>query len=292
MIRRLYKQDKNWVGEFECPKCHKSFKALLCNIQSGNTKSCGCDSSKKPNDLVGQKFGRLTVIKYLRSDKNGPIWQCKCSCDKHTVVEGYGNNLIKGHTQSCGCLQKERASQAKFKDLSGQKFGKLTPLYIVGKYSSSYLWHCKCDCGNYTNVISSNLISGNTRSCGCIKSYGEEIMFNFFKRQNIKFEYNKTFSSLINPNTQRHLYLDFYLPDYHCGVECDGEQHSLINASGYYTDKKLAEIKNRDKIKQQWCDNNGITLYRIKYPNGSSLEEMEKRINECMYTIQKSLQTE
>lgn len=75
-------------------------------------------------------------------------------------------------------------------------------------------------------------------------------------------------------------------------MECDGEQHFLITASGYYTDKRLAEIKSRDKIKQQWCDNNGITLYRIKYPNGSSLEEMEKRINECMHTIQKSLQTE
>ena len=44
--------------------------------------------------------------------------------------------------------------------------------------------------------------------------------------------------------------------------------------------------------KQQWCDNNGITLYRIKYPNGSSLEEMEKRINGGMYTIQTSFQAE
>lgn len=151
------------------------------------------------------------------------------------------------------------------------------------------MWHCKCECGNYADVISSNLISGKTKSCGCVKSYGEEIILKFFKRKNINFEYNKTFPSLINPNTQRHLYLDFYLPDYHCCIECDGEQHFLTTASGYYTDNKLTEIKNRDKIKQQWCDNNGITLYRIKYSNGSSIQEMEKKIDECMYTIQKSL---
>lgn len=55
------------------------------------------------------------------------------------------------------------------KDLSGQKFGRLTVLSFAGqgKYHNS-LWLCKCECGN-TKVISGNsLVQGATKSCGCL----------------------------------------------------------------------------------------------------------------------------
>ena len=56
------------------------------------------------------------------------------------------------------------------KDLTGQKFGRLT--VIKRKGSSKYnraIWECKCDCGNIVNVISGSLISNYTKSCGCLK---------------------------------------------------------------------------------------------------------------------------
>lgn len=64
-------------------------------------------------DLVGQVFGRLTVIKEAEQQtKSGQYaWVCKCSCGGDAVVAGH--DLRKGHTQSCGCLQKERTSKAK-----------------------------------------------------------------------------------------------------------------------------------------------------------------------------------
>lgn len=54
-------------------------------------------------------------------------------------------------------------------DLTGQRFGKLV---VIGrneskKYKNRPLWQCKCDCGNITNVPTSALRSGNTKSCGC-----------------------------------------------------------------------------------------------------------------------------
>lgn len=36
------------------------------------------------------------------------------------------------------------------------------------------LWECKCDCGNDITVTYGHLINGDTKSCGCIKSQGEE----------------------------------------------------------------------------------------------------------------------
>jgi len=59
-----------------------------------------------------------------------------------------------------------------FKDLSGQKFGKLTAIKRVGKDSQgTSLWHCLCDCGNTSTVRVSALKNGGTKTCGC--SYGE-----------------------------------------------------------------------------------------------------------------------
>jgi hypothetical protein len=53
---------------------------------------------------------------------------------------------------------------------SGEKYGRLTPLYVVGKTSYRVkIWHCKCDCGNFKDIPSTSLTSGNTRSCGCLQ---------------------------------------------------------------------------------------------------------------------------
>lgn len=58
------------------------------------------------------------------------------------------------------------------KDLTGQKFGKLTVLGISGRNKyNALIWMCKCDCGNYADVLSRSLITGHTKSCGCIKGY-------------------------------------------------------------------------------------------------------------------------
>lgn len=55
-------------------------------------------------------------------------------------------------------------------DLTGMKFGELTVSHSNDERSSgSVVWTCMCDCGNVTNVISGNLIRGNTLSCGHLK---------------------------------------------------------------------------------------------------------------------------
>jgi len=58
------------------------------------------------------------------------------------------------------------------KDISSQKFGRLTVLYkstVKSAHSRSIKWLCKCDCGNYKLVDGSMLRGGNTTSCGCYK---------------------------------------------------------------------------------------------------------------------------
>ena len=56
-----------------------------------------------------------------------------------------------------------------FKDLTGQKFGRLIVLKDSGKrYNGNVIWECLCDCGKTCFVQSRNLRTGNTKSCGCL----------------------------------------------------------------------------------------------------------------------------
>ena len=65
--------------------------------------------------MNGQKFGRLIVLSraddYISPSGNKSIrWHCICSCENKTEIIVHGSSLRSGLTQSCGCLQKELAS--------------------------------------------------------------------------------------------------------------------------------------------------------------------------------------
>lgn len=60
------------------------------------------------------------------------------------------------------------AHSANFKDITGQKFGRLTAIRYVGKNEDKRaLWECTCGCGNTVIVDGKSLRLGNTKSCGC-----------------------------------------------------------------------------------------------------------------------------
>ena len=58
--------------------------------------------------LVGQTFGRLTVLTRSDSSNKWPYWSCQCTCGNTAIVAG--RNLRDGITRSCGCLHKEMAA--------------------------------------------------------------------------------------------------------------------------------------------------------------------------------------
>lgn len=61
-------------------------------------------------NLVGQVFGRLTVLAYEGVDKHQTaLWLCRCECGIVKVVPRRG--LRSGGTVSCGCYGRERAAQ-------------------------------------------------------------------------------------------------------------------------------------------------------------------------------------
>jgi len=61
--------------------------------------------------ISGRLFGRLIAVAPIRRAKErGYNWFCLCSCG--TFVTVLGSNLLRGRTKSCGCLNREKASQS------------------------------------------------------------------------------------------------------------------------------------------------------------------------------------
>ena len=109
----------------DCGNTHIARKA---DLLSGNTTSCGCIIETE--NLIGQKFGRLTVIK--KGDKQGQeqMWWCLCDCqlnlpeEERQLKQVTRKNLKCGNTKSCGCYNKEQSKLKNTKlnkyDLSGE----------------------------------------------------------------------------------------------------------------------------------------------------------------------------
>lgn len=58
---------------------------------------------------LGEKYGRLTVVGFVHKRKKW-YWKCRCDCGNEVVAQGC--IVRSGHTTSCGCYQKEKASEA------------------------------------------------------------------------------------------------------------------------------------------------------------------------------------
>lgn len=89
-----------------------------------------------------------------------------------------------------------------FKDLTGQKFNRLTVIECVQKATRSNngtYWLCKCDCGKKIKVFQGNLVSNHTKSCGCLDiELGTKRVNNFIKSDKGKELINKI-ATEINP---------------------------------------------------------------------------------------------
>ena len=72
---------------------------------------------------------------------------------------------------------------SKPKDITGQRFGRMTVLRDSGERCSDrgVLWLCKCDCGNEKIARGSDLKRGHVKSCGCLKREIDEKAININK---------------------------------------------------------------------------------------------------------------
>lgn len=121
--------------------------------------------------MNGQRFGRLLVVETLYGYGHSKIKACRCLCDCGNEKIVYASNLVKGSTQSCGCLEREsRFSRKHGKYKPGQVCGGFTLIQETEKRekNSAIIWKCKCNtCGRIIEQSPSVIIKNSINSCGC-----------------------------------------------------------------------------------------------------------------------------
>lgn len=198
-----------------------------------------------PLNLENKKFGRLSVgFRAMNNHKGRTMWFCICECGKYKVVDGY--SLISKNTTSCGCYSAELTSALNAKDLVGKKINRLLVLYKNGVNSCRKVsWMCQCDCGGLKIVPTGDLLSGNTKSCGC------------YKKEN---------SILSNIGNKSHFWQG--------GIT---DKNKLIRGSSLYSDWRKLVFK-RDDFTCQICKKRGNKINAHHIENYSN--NYQKRFDE------------
>lgn len=268
LVALEYKGDSNWLCQCDCGKQKIIYGG---HLENGHTKSCGCIRPPRTN-LYGQTFGRLKVVDWEGHGK----WRCQCECGNEVLVQT--DNLKSGNTKSCGCLQRERSSEASHISLIGNRYGKLVVLERVENNRFGHVcYRCKCDCGGETIVDAANLrAGGQTNSCGCIKSKGEMVINNWLQKHNIDFRSQYSFDNCVL-STGRRPFFDFVLfknDKPYLVIEYNGRQHYEATG-GWNTEESVQDTQRRDREKLQWCEDNHYPVLIIKYD-----EDIEKILGE------------
>lgn len=117
------------IGEFICECGNK--KEMYCSYARNNkVRSCGCLNKTKYENIVGKKFGGLTVLKILSERNSARSLYCLCLCDCGTEFKTLPYSIVKGKTTSCGCYNKKQKSQLA-KELKTTHGMKNTQIYKV-----------------------------------------------------------------------------------------------------------------------------------------------------------------
>jgi hypothetical protein len=116
---------------------------------------------RKNIEIIGAKFGKLTIIEFLDKISKRTRVRCLCDCGKHKDFDL--QDIKRGSTTSCGCLKKD------YDGLIGKRFNRLIIKSFDGVEDGLAYVIAICDCGVEKRYLLASLKSGNTNSCGCFK---------------------------------------------------------------------------------------------------------------------------
>ena len=242
--------------------------------------SCGCArkeiAGKRSKDILGNRFGRLTVIKEISSVTPRKV---VCQCDCGNIIEVVKTDIMSHHTLSCGCMQSERASERNTKNWAGT----ISPFgikFVDQAYQTKrgvWMWICECFCGEQFIALPAEVMSGKICSCGCVSSSRGELLVS-----NILDSLDMTYTTEVSFQDCKDIFplrFDFAIPGKNNLklIEYDGPQH-FMPVDYFGGEQSYKTLTKHDHMKNKFCKNKNIPLLRLKY--SLSDEEIKKRIIE------------
>ena len=263
-------------------------------------KICGYEFMKKPNDLLSGHFACPNCIGYNRMtteefydklkqlnlsfdvygdyiNRRTPL---KCICKKDGYEwNAYPADILAGRCGCARCSNKEQYTPDRFREIMQD----INPnIEIIGDYINSrepILCRCKA-CGLFWKADPGNLKNSLTGcpQCRNFKSKGEEFVKKYLNDHNIVYELYKRFDDLVGIGGKPLSY-DFYLPDYHLLIECQGLQHYC--PIEYFGGEECFNIQQEhDNRKRAYAHDNGYNLLEIPYYDNKNISDI---LNSFLY---------
>ena len=279
VVEMLWKDETRSKTMCRCIcECGNEYIVGSDRLTSGKTTSCGCERKEKKiiklkEEYIGHKYNRLTIDDIYYDEKGDITAKCICDCGNTKITKL--SYVVRNEIKSCGCLLLEQPSLKK--DYSGIKSEYNVEILRQAESNGPYnnYWVCKCGlCGNEFIALPANVITGKTKSCGCVKrSFHEQYIYNLLSNENIKFE---TEYQIPECRNVKPLPFDFAVFDNHGSlsflIEYDGYQHNKP-VDFFGGESGFVIRKNNDNIKNDYCADNNIDLLRIPY--SMSLNDIE-----------------
>ncbi len=266
LLSSIYVDNKKEL-DWKCLNCGRSFKLSWQNFLHSPRKNCSVCNRNREKAL-------FYAMEYVKSE-----------CEKHGLKK-MDDEYVDARTPF---LVENKDGFRDMKCLTSISCGKTQIRFMIRNpylFYNMRLWfklnnyNCdivekkykkmsekmtfKCACGREYECLPCSIFYSPIpsvrcpRCAGTISSYELKII-NFLKKKKIKYiqQYRFEDCKLFKP-----LPFDFYLPEYNVCIEVDGEQHF---ARKMQTEKEFEDTKKRDKIKDEYCKDNGIKLIRIPY---------------------------
>lgn len=255
----------------QCPNSHEIYWVRFSHFKNRNQRcpQCAKNSSISEEEIINEVKERgLELVKIEREEKvysdkkkrNIIVITLRCS-EGHEWKADYSRFKSK----KSGCLmcvnkklgEKKRLSYDDVKrHVEENGYELLSTEYNNNREKLKY----RCDNGHVYEAIYNSFQQGN-RCPHCNESKGEREIAKILENYNISFDVQYRFYDCKFKYT---LPFDFYLSDYNCCIEFDGEQH-YTSKEYFGGEEGFEKTKIRDNIKNEYCRDNNIKLIRIPY---------------------------
>ena len=238
----IFEQEaKSHINGVGCPSC------------SGVNKRSTNDFIKLAKEIHADKYN-YSLVDYKSTDR-----KVKIICSIHGIFE----QLPESHLKNNGCDRCRityKSNTIDFIEKSIEKHGYIYDYSLVDYVNSNTKVKIICKKhGIFKQSPCKHLQPQVCPICKCSK--GEISIRKILDNFNIIYTQEKKFEKCKNKNK---LPFDFYLDNYNICIEYDGEQHFKVN--NFFGNKESFQKRIiNDNIKTNYCQNNNITLLRIKY---------------------------
>lgn len=207
--------------------------------------------------------------------------QLKCNICGNIIEKSPSKMMGKAHDGCYICSGKNKhKTTISFKKELEQKYP--NTFEVLGEYKNARtpLLVRRLNCGHEHLISPDNLLRGKgCPYCTIRQSSYMNKTEEYFDKNHISYIKEKRFKDC---KDKRSLPFDYYLSDYNCCVEVDGEFHyeQFYNGTGWANNYN--SVQSRDEIKNKYCDDNNIKLIRLPYyvfKTGEYINILNKTLN-------------